>query len=144
MVSPLSLPIKQGSNDFTILQIINRLRALGSALVWTKSITVEAPTAAEDISFFYTETAITITNIEVVMVGTTPSVTWTLRHGTDRSAAGTEVVTGGTTTTDTTTGESIIVFDDPTIAANSFIWVETTAQSGTVTSMAIAVSYTGD
>ena len=71
----------------------------------------------------------------------TPSVTWTIRHGTDRSAAGAEVVTGGTATTSTTTGSDVTSFNDDTIVADSFVWLETTAQSGTVTELNVTIVY---
>jgi len=111
----------------------------------TKAITVESPTATEDISIFFTDIAITINKIVAVLVGSaTPSVTWTIRHGTDRSATGAEVVTSGTTTTSVSTGSVITSFNDATIIANSYIWLETTAQSGTVGQIAITIEYTED
>ena len=110
-----------------------------------KSITIEDPTASEDISAFFTNEAITVTEIRAVLVGSaTPSVTWTVRHGTDRSAAGAEVVTGGTTTTSTTTGDDVTSFNDATIIADSFVWIETTAQSGTVDELHLTIVYTVD
>lgn len=110
-----------------------------------KSITIEAPTNAEDISFFFTNKAITITEMRAVLTGSaTPSVTWTVRHGTSRDAAGAEVVTSGTVTTSVTTGSDVVTFNDATIVADSFVWIETTAQSGTVLSLAITIYYTED
>jgi hypothetical protein len=111
----------------------------------SKSITVEDPTSSEDISVFFTNKAITISEIRAVLVGSaSPSVTWTIRHGTDRSAAGAEVVTGGTTTTSISTGSDVTVFNDATIVADSFVWLETTAQSGTVDELHITIVYTED
>jgi hypothetical protein len=110
----------------------------------SKSITVESPTATEDISIFFTNLAATITEIRAVVRGSTPSVTWTVRHGTDRSAAGSEAVTGGTTTTSQTTGSDVTSFNDATIVADSFVWLETTAQTGTVNELAITIIYTED
>lgn len=113
--------------------------------VMSKSITIESPTAAEDLSLFYTDDAITITKIVAVLVGSsTPSVTWTLRHGTDRSATGTEAVTSGTTTTSITSGSVVTSFNDATVVADAFLWIETTAQSGTVGQINITVFYTQD
>ncbi len=110
-----------------------------------KSITVEDPTGTEDISIWFTNKAITITEIRAVLLGSsTPSVTWTIRHGTDRSATGAEVVTSGTTTTSTTTGSDVTTFNDATVVADSFIWLETTAQSGTVDQLHITIVYTED
>lgn len=114
-------------------------------IIFTKSITIESPTATEDISFFYSDIAITVTKITAVLVGSsTPSVTWTVRHGTDRSATGAEVVTSGTTTTSISTGSVVTSFNDATIVADSFVWIETTAQSGTVGQISITLEYTED
>ena len=110
------------------------------------AITVEDPSNSEDITIAFTEKAITITEIRAVLIGSdTPSVTWTIRHhATDRSNAGNEVVTGGTTTTSTTGGSDVTSFDDATIPADSFIWLETTAKSGTVSELHVTVVYTVD
>lgn len=105
-----------------------------------KTLVVESPTSSENIGMFFTEVAITVTEIRAVLVGSsTPSVSWTVKHSTDRSAAGNAVVTAGTTTTSTTTGSDVTSFDDATIPANSFVWLETTAQSGTVTAIEVTV-----
>lgn len=96
-----------------------------------KHITVESPSAAEDISWFFTDRAVTLSAIRAVIRQQAggATVTWTVRHSTDRSVAGNEAVTGGTTTTSQTTGSNVTVFNDATIPANSFVWIETTASS---------------
>lgn len=110
-----------------------------------KSITIEDPSDSEDISMFFTNKAITVTEMRAVLVGSsTPSVTWTIRHGTDRSATGAEVVTSGTTTTSVSTGSDVTSFNDATIVADSHVWLETTAQSGTVDELHITIFYTED
>ena len=112
----------------------------------TASITVETPTATEDITIFFTNKAITISEMRAVLIGSsTPSVTWTIRHhATDRSNAGNEVVTSGTTTTSTTSGSDVTSFNDATIPSDSFVWLETTAQSGTVTELNVTLVFTED
>lgn len=110
----------------------------------SRPITVEGPSASEDLPLFKTKRAITITQISALVDGTSPSVTWTIRHALDRSAAGTEVVTGGTTTTNETTGDDITSFDDATIPANSNVWLETTAKSGTVLALNLTLFWTHD
>lgn len=111
-----------------------------------KAITVESPTATEDLTMFFTDDAITVTQLNAVLANgsATPSVTWTIRHSTDRSATGNEVVTSGTTTTSITTGSEVISFNDATIPAGSWVWLETTAQSGTVPELCVTVEYTVD
>ena len=121
------------------------LPVLGQKDPESKTISVENPNNSEDLSFFFTDVAITVTKLVAVLVGSaTPSVTWTIRHGTDRSAAGSEVKTGGTTTTSTTTGSTETTLDDPTIVADSHVWLETTAQSGTVNLLTVTIFYTED
>lgn len=113
---------------------------------FSKSITIESPSDSEDLSMFFTNKAITVTEIRAVIRGSsTPSVTWTIRHNaTDRSATGNEVVTGGTSTTSTTSGSDVTSFNDADIPADSFVWLETTAQSGTVDELNVTVMYTID
>lgn len=124
---------------------ITRENVRKSLITLSKTISVENPSAGEDISFFFTNIAITITEIRAVLVGSAgPIINWSVRHSTDRSAVGTEVVTGGTVTTDTTAGSDVTTFDAPAITADSHVWLETTAQGGTVDSIVITVFYTED
>jgi len=109
-----------------------------------KGVTIESPTSTEDITLFFTDDAITVTQLNFVAVGSTPSVTATIRFDSDRSATGTEVVTGGTAATSTTTGDEVTSFNDATIPAGSWVWLETTAQSGTVTSLNVTLEFTRD
>ena len=105
------------------------------------SITVEDPTSSEDITIAFTNRAITITEMRAVLIGSsTPSVTWTIKHhATDRNNAGNAVVTASTTTTSVTTGDDVTAFNDATIPADSYIWLETSAKSGTVTEIHITI-----
>lgn len=103
------------------------------------------PTNADDEAIFFTKSAITITQMNAVLLGSsTPSVTWTIRHNSDRNATGAEVVTGGTTTTSTTVGSFVTSFNDATIPGGSWVWYETTAQSGTVGEICISLTYSND
>jgi hypothetical protein len=117
---------------------------LGS-IVQVKATAIETPTSGEDISLFYTTQSITISTIVAVLRGSSsPSVTWTIRHDPNRSATGIEVVSSGTTTTSTTNGDVVTTFNDATVPANSFVWLETTALSGTVNSLHVSIDYTVD
>jgi hypothetical protein len=120
---------------------VDRLPAVAD-VTWNKNITVEEPDNAENITWFYTGDAITIDSLEFVLVGSaTPSVTISLYHGTNRTT-GTLIDTN--TITNTTTGTTVTTITDATIPANSFVWVVTTAQSGTVDSMHITAEGTID
>jgi hypothetical protein len=95
-------------------------------------------------TIFFTDKAITVQKMAAVLTGTTPSVTWSVRFAGDRSAAGTEVITGGRTTTSTTTGDVITTFNNAAIPANSYVWLTTTAVSGTVNTFHTTITYTVD
>ena len=116
----------------------------GSAPTLSKSIGIISPTSSEDVTMFFTPVAITVSEMRAIVQGTTPSVSWTIKHSTDRSAAGNAVVTAGTTTTSTTTGSDVTSFDDATIPADSFIWLETTAATGTIDDFNVTIIYTED
>lgn len=106
-----------------------------------KSITVTSPTASEKVPLFFTRKALTVVEIRSLVLGTSPSVTFSVRHGTDVSGSGTEVVTSGTTCTNTTTGLSTTSFNSASVAANSWVWLTTSAVSGTVSAMHVTVHF---
>ena len=117
--------------------------AVAPSGLFTKDLNLENPGASEDDPSIQLDEAAVISKLRAVLRGTTPSVTWTLRHGSDRNAAGTEVVTGGTTTTNTTTGETITSFNSASIPAGDHVWLETTAASGTVLSFRVTIVFNG-
>jgi hypothetical protein len=106
------------------------------------AIEVENPSNVEDITWFRNYIAATVNSIEAVLRGSSsPSVTFTVRYGADRSGTGTELLTGGRVLTNTTTGASYVP-DVTTIPAGVWVWIETTAQSGVVPEMTIAMDLT--
>jgi hypothetical protein len=111
-----------------------------------KAITIEDPTSSEDISWFFTNIAITVIAVEGVLNNgtTTPTVTVELIHHTDRANAGNDVFAAPRAVTSITTGDNLTLGGDVTIPANSFVWIETTAQGGTVPELHLTVRYTED
>jgi hypothetical protein len=107
----------------------------------TKTISISSPTNSEDITIARFPAAATITRLDCVITGGT-SVTYTLRKNSSRSATGTEVVTGGTVCSSSTTGTANTSVSSATIAAGDWLWLETTAISGTVPNVAITMRYT--
>jgi hypothetical protein len=91
-----------------------------------KSVSIINPTSNENIVLFYTPIAITISALWTALRGSTPSVTFTIRHASTRSAAGTELVTGGSTVT-STAGATITSFNNASISAGSWVWITTSA-----------------
>jgi len=111
-------------------------------IVREKTFTLEAPTASDDITIFRTDVDITVQEAIVVQTGNTPSTTFVLKWASDRSAAGTDLTTSSTTTS-TTTGD-VATLSTAAIPANSWIWLETTAASGTNVKLSIDIRYTID
>ncbi len=106
----------------------------------SKAITIESPTSSEDIGLFFTNEAITLTHIIGVCVGSSPSVTTDIKYNSDRSAAGTSALSAATAVTSTTTG-TILPVGSGNVPAGNWVWLETSAQSGTVTNMTITLTY---
>ena len=126
-----------------VCSIHTLIAGAGGGAASTTTFLISEPGPAEtDTPGFFTDAGFTVAQLNAVLTGSsTPSVTWTIRFANDRTpAGGTEVVTGGTTTTSTTTGDEIIVFNNDVIPAGSWVWIETTAQSGTVGTLTVTVT----
>jgi hypothetical protein len=106
--------------------------ASGSLLSRSKSISIEDPTNSENIILMQTSGSELIVKITSVLKGSGPSVTFSIRHGTNVNTTGTEIKTGGFTTTSTTTGDEFTSFDSGVIPAEHFVWLTTSAVTGTV------------
>ena len=129
------------SGNISAPNIVYNVNGLTGNVDVPRSMSMYAPTASENITLFYTTSAITVSKITSVVRGSSPSVTFSIRHNSDRSNAGTEVVTSGITVTNTTTGTSTTSFNSASIAANSFVWFTTSAVSGTITEIAVSVEF---
>lgn len=107
------------------------------------TVVLTGPASGDERTFLHVGRAVVITEMRAVHAGTLlgPSVTWTVRHDPDRGATGNEVVTGGTTTTSATTGDDVTSFNDETVPADSFLWLELTAESGTTDEFVVSVTY---
>lgn len=112
--------------------------------VQSKSISLQSPTSSENISMWYTTEAITIEEVRGVMLGSSQSVTLTLNYGSSRaSASGTIVASNTFDSGDSgyqTTGFTFTL-NTTTIPAGSYIWLTTSAASGTINELNISVTY---
>lgn len=116
----------------------------GSSAAQSKAITLELPGGSENISLFYTDVAITITRVTDVLTGaSSPSVSYDILHDLARSLSGNQVF-GTDRVCNTVNGSTTTTFSDATIPANSYIWLVTSAASGTVTNINITITYTID
>lgn len=117
----------------------------GSKVVLFRASTWANPTSADNITVYKTDVAITVSKVTAVVVGTTPSVTYQINFASDRSSGSpTTLFSSGQVTTSTTTGDEDTIFADATIPAGSYIWITTSAASGTITEMNVTIKYTND
>lgn len=96
-----------------------------------KSMSLQLPVAGDEVGMFFAKAALTITQINVVVRGSSPGVTWSLRYATARNAAGTPVITADTNTT-TQANNTITTFNNPNIPVNNWVWLKVVSTSGTV------------
>ena len=86
--------------------------------------------------------ALTISRVDAVLTGgTSPSISFSLRHGADVSAAGTAVTTDPITTASTTSGTASTNFQDPAIPEGQWLWLEVTASSGSPQALTVSVQF---
>ena len=90
------------------------------------------PATGQEGPEFFTSVGITLNEMRaIIQGGTTPSVDWTVRFGTNRNGTGsTEVVTGGRVSTNVSTGDAVTTFDNGVIPANVWVWLELTTVVG--------------
>ncbi len=117
---------------------------IGVGAVNQISITVENPTASEDINLGFFFVNITITEIQAVVVGTTPSVTIDPEHRAARDTASNDILSAPVAITNEGAGQNLTSFDDPTVPADSWVVLLTTAKTGTVTELTVTIRYTID
>jgi hypothetical protein len=110
----------------------------------TRTLTIESPSSSENISFFYTDKAITITKAAYAVRGSSPSVTIDVHHHTDRSSGSPNELFGTNVAVTSTTGTTNTTFNDATIPAGSFVWVISSAASGTNNELTITLTFTED
>jgi len=112
---------------------------------WTqsKTLNVESPGAAENLTFFYTSKALALSSCEAVLVGgTTPSVTFQIAYGSTRSAAGTNLWSANQVCDSTGAGTGHSNFTGSSaIPAGSWVWFKTLASTGRPTQISVSLEY---
>lgn len=96
------------------------------------NLTIEFPTVSDDVSYFYTEIEMTVETLAQSVRGTgSPALTPDIRFDSVRSASGTPLFNNPQPVA-SVSGAEITSFDNPTIPADSYVWVEIDSVSGTV------------
>ena len=105
-------------------------------------VTIASPTAGAILLLLRAPHELTISRVDGVLSGgTSPSASFSLRHGADVSAIGTAVTTDPITVTSTTTGQAIDSFQAAAIPAEHWLWLEVTAISGSPQALTVAVQF---
>lgn len=111
-------------------------------------LTIDDVADSMDYAVAFVDAAFTITEIRAVHAGSglsTPDIDVDVRHSTDRSAAGNQVDTTALTVTSSTSGNSFTSgFEDATVPADSWIWIETSSKSGTTDNLELVIIGTYD
>jgi hypothetical protein len=103
-----------------------------------KGINLEFPGSSENAFIFRAHEIMRLLSARAVLVGSaSPSVTFSIKSGSDRSSLGTTHTTS-TAVTNTTTG-TLLDISTPTIPAGSWVCLVSTAQGGTVTEIDLSL-----
>lgn len=102
-----------------------------------RTFVLENPTDDENITVFATAVAVTLISMKVVLHGDTPSVTFQLHYGVDRSVALANVFSTSQTVTNTTTLVELVITNG-SIPTNGILWLTTSAASGTIDDITLA------
>ena len=106
-----------------------------------KGITVLEPATSDAITIIHFDQATTITKVSCVNTGASPSVTYQMPHGTDRSASGTNLFSAGIVCANTTSSLEQTSFNDATLASDEQLWLTMSAASSTSTHFEVFYRY---
>ncbi len=126
------------SNVTGIVSVANGGTGLSTGHILGKGVSLTTPGAAENIMLYFTPTAITITNVQEALVGTTPSVTYVINYGSSRTTATSTIVASHAATS---TAGVAATLNTTAIPANSYIWLQSTATSGSVSDFHVTLNY---
>ena len=113
---------------------------VGNLLKWS----LEYPVSGDNYGGIRVPTAVTITKVIAVLhEDGAETVTINFKHGTDRSS-GTDLFGSNQAISSKTTGDSFDSFSDATLAANEWIWLVVTANSGVVEAIDITIELSVD
>ena len=105
-------------------------------------VTITSPTANASRILLRAPSDLTISRVDAVLTGgTSPSVSFSLRHGADVSQPGTAVTTEPLGVSSTTAGTTFSSFQNPAVLAEHWLWLEVTASSGSPPALTVAVQF---
>jgi hypothetical protein len=109
----------------------------------SKSISIIDPVATDDITMFFTPVAISVENALSHITGAT-NVVFNINHSATRTGTPLDVYTSDITLTSTAGQSNAAGFNDATIPANSWVWLDVVSVSGTPTAFSLTLIYKED
>ena len=109
----------------------------------TESVSVPDPTDSDDVTLFFTPEAITVTAVHSHITAGT-NVVFNIGHASTRTGTQLDVFTSDITQTSTSGATNNSGFNDASIPANSWVWLDIVSVSGSVTQFHATVEYTLD
>jgi hypothetical protein len=109
----------------------------------SKSLSVEYPTASENITLFFTDTEITVSNAHTILraTGFTYSVAFNVCFAADRASGSPSTLFTSDQSLNGTTTVVSFTPNTATIPANSWVWLTTSVASGTVSEFHLTLNY---
>jgi phage baseplate assembly protein gpV len=104
-----------------------------------QTLRLSSPSGNSKVPILRAANNLRLRRVDVLLVGSSPAILCSLRIGADLSASGAEVLSGGIAASNTTTGQTVTSFDVDTLPAESWLWLETSAASGSIESLLLAV-----
>ena len=105
-----------------------------------QTIWLAAPQANEKRIVLRAPHSLSITRVDAVLSsGSSPSVSFHLRHGADVSADGTAVTSTAMTVSSTSTGTAFSSFVNAAVPAEHWLWLEITAVAGSPAGLTVSV-----
>jgi hypothetical protein len=105
-----------------------------------KALSLQLPVANDEVGMFYAKTALTLTQLNAVVRGTTPGVVWSLFCAAARNNASPQIILANINTT-SMVNNTTTVFTNPNIPANSWVWMKVISTSGVVLEIDISLQF---
>lgn len=107
----------------------------------SKSLTIDAPTATENATMFFTTQVLTLVQVADAIQGSSQSITYQINYAASRNGSPTTIFASPRTTT-SAAGSTTSSFAVSSIPANSWVWLTTSAVAGTITDFNVTLTYT--
>jgi hypothetical protein len=112
-----------------------------SPSVFSKAITIAAPVITDDIPLFFSFSEITTLQINDVLSGTNPSLSYNIYFDEDKNSVTPTKLWNTDRTASDVAGSEADVFDNRVIPANNWVWIKPSVKTGTVDLFSFNIFY---